>query len=217
MSRALLLFALAAGAASEPTPRGDGVELWAGQVILLGERTVPLLGRISTRSESYVLAEVRRTAQGVVLRERPCGLRIAATAGAKMTVDQASLRDQPPNEVLFVRGGGGDRLHAPAWRTEARALPIRVEAPLCGGRLWVDSAATSIARGKLLAGGGLEGEIKSRVDQTIRGVEGACLSLVAKDSTEALRGTISYRRIEAGSSCDDALRIFDLPTTGAKS
>lgn len=202
----LALLTVGSGA-SDPAPP----ELWAGHQVVFGSKKLPLLGTVETRTDTFVLAEVKRTAGGLELVERPCEVRFGEVAGARAEVSKAAVRSIPPARVQYREVQDG-RWIAKAWRSgwdEADhdrdgqpGLTVRIDAPLCGGELHVATDARSIARALGSAGGALTGELRVSVKQRVLGAEGACLGAVASDGEEKLRGWFTYVPVDAGATCE---------------
>lgn len=197
---ALLLPATAGG--------GDAI-LWAGHQVMHGEIRVPLLGRVRTRSESFLLARVMRRDDGYEISQIACRVEIAPVLGARATLAPAAVQRLPATTFsLRMRDG---RLHGPTWLSgwgeedvEGDGQPgitVHVDAPLCDGELYVASSTRSTARGheeKI----GARGELKVRSISRVLGTSGGCISAFAGDSREELRGTFAYVPVPAGATCE---------------
>ena len=189
--------------------------LWVGHQVTLGRRVLPVLGTVETRSDTWVLALVSRTAGKVELVERACRVRMAEAAGAKVTLADAAVRALPPTRVVYTRRSGAEDWRAGPWRSGWDAedhdqdghpgVSLAVDAPLCGGHLFVASRALSIARASDWQGA-LRGELKVKLAQTILGAEGACLGLVSSDRDERLLGRVAYLPVRGDATCDSLER-----------
>lgn len=180
------------GALTSPPAAG----LWAGYQEVEGNRDLPLLGTVKTLARTWFLAEVTPTPDGgFVLTQRPCHVAFKPVLGVQVEMPVSAIPKLPPSVGTF-RPEGADFV-APAWITAWDAtdidgdghpgLTMRVEAPLCGGRLYVASQATTRARARM-HNGALEGRVQVEVKQTMLGAQGACLRQFATDETEQVSG-----------------------------
>jgi hypothetical protein len=60
---------------------------------------------------------------------------------------------------------------------------------------------TSIARGELGPSDEMKGEIKAKVRQVVLDTEGACLSMLIKDSEDKSRGYFDYVPVPKDATC----------------
>jgi hypothetical protein len=190
-------------------------EVWAGGAILIGHRAVPILGKVEARTESFVLAKVTRTPQKIVLEQKSCLVQLMNPIGVKLALNKDAAEKLPPVELIFEKKGDGYWHQAPAttaWQKEdvdhdgRPGLTVNVDAPVCGGKLFVSLDTTSIARGTLASDGTLKGELKAKVRQVVLDTEGACLSVLIKDSDEKSRGTFAYGPVPDDSTCDSLIK-----------
>lgn len=205
----------AAQAGAEAAP----AETWAGHQLFLGARSVPILGNLETRSETFVIAEVERAGDEIHLLQRLCKLEVARFAGVRVSFLKEGVPKMPPTPVTFQRRGEAS-FEAVPWTTEwtyedvdqdgKPGATVVVEAPICGGTVFVGSTSRSIARGTV-ARGALEGEVRVNVAQRILETSNGCIGLVAKDTEEKMLGTFSYVPVPAGSTCESLLGA-DWPT-----
>ncbi|MFO0727800.1 MAG: hypothetical protein U1E65_28740 [Myxococcota bacterium] len=182
---------------------------WAGHQVVFGERRIPFMGTLKTRTDTFVLAELSEEGGALELRERPCHIEFAEVAGVKVRMEPETLERLPEVVVRFRKDARGQWAAGP-WGSGFGAsdddgdghpgVTLEVEAPLCGGRLYVRSEAESLARAQR-EGEGLRGELKVRLKQHILGAEGSCLSALASDSEERLSGKFRYAPVEAGTDC----------------
>jgi len=183
--------------------------LWAGHQAVHGKREVPLLGKVETRTDSYFLAEVSRDDEGrLVLLQRTCHVEIARAAGVKVSFLPGGTAKLPATKVVFEeRGGSLEASFRSGWGAEdadgdgAPGVTTVVDAPLCSGKLYVKSESRTQLRGKL-EGGGIAGEVRAVSDQETIEAEGACLSVMAKDERDAVRGTFAFAPVPAGTTCE---------------
>ncbi|MBN2362333.1 MAG: hypothetical protein JXR83_22965 [Deltaproteobacteria bacterium] len=177
---------------------------------MIGQRRMPVLGTIENRSDSFLLAEVRRTGQGIELRQRACGTRFKPVLGVKIEMPPAAVRRLPASTIRFVRGDG-DRLHARPWSVAwaeqdldgdgKPGVTIDVESPWCSGQIQVASRAVSQASGTLVDGG-MDAAIEVVTDQRILAASAWCLRAGSKDERLEQRGQVRYRPVPAGTTCE---------------
>jgi hypothetical protein len=189
-------------------------ETWAGHQVTLGSRVVPLMGRLETRTDTFVLGRVARHGDRLVVVERPCRVSFREVAGVALELSESAIRALPPVEVTFTRGPGREWRAGP-WTSgwdgadhdgdRHPGITIDVRAPLCGGKLHVASTAETRARGVMVEGA-LEGELRVRIEQRVLGTEGLCLSALAGDERSRLRGSFRYRPVPADTRCGDLER-----------
>jgi hypothetical protein len=192
-----------------PTGAASERRHWAGHQVVVGEREVPFMGKLKTRTDTFVLAEVKEEGGALEIIERPCQVSIAEVAGVEVRISEAGVARLPPVRVRYMPNKSGE-LSAGPWRSgwsEADTdqdghpgITMEIDAPLCGGRLFVSSQAESIARAHRTPQG-LSGQLKVRLSQRILGADGACLSALARDTEERLRGSFRYTEVPEGTSC----------------
>lgn len=204
----------AASMSSDPdtAPNESTTELWAGHQATVGARRVPILGTLVTRSDTFLLATIRREGDEVRLEQQLCKLDIAPFAGVKVSLLAEGVPKMPRTPVVFRRKGV--RWEAVPWSTSWNyedvdgdgkpGATVTVEAPICGGTLFVGSNSQAVARGVEKAGG-ISGELKVSVEQRILQTSGGCLALVAKDTKEQVVGTFAYVPVPAGSTCESLM------------
>lgn len=217
---AALLVLLLGGAGSpvsaDPVSATRDTETWVGHQINRGRREVHLMGTLETRTDTWVVATVRRPdARTVEISERACRVRVAEVAGVQVSMSEAAVRRLPPVLIRYLRDPRSELWHAGPWRAgwdgsdhDGDGHPgftIEVDAPLCGGRLHVASEVQSIGRARWI-GDALRGELKVKLAQKILGAEGACLSVVSSDSEDRLTGRVAYAKVAPGATCEDLAR-----------
>ncbi len=204
-----LLLTLALGAEA-PAPaalsEAGGWVLWAGHQLVTGAQSAPVIGEIRTRTDSFLLARARRTEAGWEFEQRACRVEIADVAGASVTMARPVERLPEARFTLTEKLGAFEGGWFSLWGREdvdgdgRPGATVIVDAPLCGGTLEVASRTGNFASASP-AGGALRGTIRVRVEQWILGTDGACLSLVAKDTDERMTGTFAYAEVPAGTTC----------------
>ena len=190
------------------------VELWAGHQVVIGQRQMPVLGTIENRSDSFLLAEVRHTEQGIELRQRACSMRFKPVLGVKIGMPAAAVRRLPASTIRFVRGADGllnARPWSVAWAEQdldgdgRPGVTIDVESPWCSGQIEVASKAVSQASGSLV-GDGMDVTIEVVTDQRIMQATSWCLKAGSKDERLEQRGRVRYQRVAPGSTCEQLQR-----------
>jgi hypothetical protein len=88
-----------------------------------------------------------------------------------------------------------------------------VDATICSGELYVSNRSVTWGRGRTRAGR-LEGRQDVKVEQRVLGVDGACLSMAAKDTKERMEGPFAYASVAPDSTCASLLRA-DGPVSAA--
>jgi hypothetical protein len=231
--------ALALGVGAPPAPAGEPgppaaqpaasppglVELWAGHQVVTGKRDVPLLGERETRTESWVLARVRRDAAGLELVQSACRIESAPVLGVSTLIAPAAARLLPPTRFRLERdpatgllagewAGGFD---AHDWDDDGSpGLGVEVSGPLCSGRVSVTSETTTRARG-VDAGDVLSGEVTVDVRQHVLGASARCLLLGGRDGHDEQRGTFTYVRVPDDATCDALESLaWPLPRRGTE-
>lgn len=171
---------------------------------------MPVLGTIENRTDSFLLAEVRRTAEGVELRQSACSLRFKPVLGVKITMPTTAIRKLPASRIRYRRGDA-DTLQARPWTVSwaeqdldgdgKPGVTVEVESPWCSGQIQVASKAVSQASGTLTADG-LEAAIEVATDQRIMAATSWCLSAGSKDERLDQRGRVRYQRVTPGTTCE---------------
>lgn len=201
---ALSLGHVLAWAPATPRATADDVEVWAGHQVGLGARELPLRGRVTTRTETLVLARVRKSGDKLVLEETACAIWFARVGGVSVSMDASRIPThratyEPHEGELWSRSRAG-------WGDEDvdgdgnPGMTITVDAPLCAGEIWVAHAATTRAYGTRTTDG-LQGRSKVLVEQRVLGTSNACLAMGAKDSSEMVRGPFAYTRVADDATC----------------
>lgn len=191
---------------------GEAEELWAGHQVLLGARKIPILGELQTRTESFQLAAVERQDGAIRLKQRTCRMENAPVAGVRVNFLPEGVPKMPPSIIPYTRRDGA-WVGGP-WVTEwgeedvdrdgKPGATVQVEAPICGGTLYVGGFSRATTRATEREGG-LEGEMRALVGHRILDTSGGCLKLAARDAEEKVSGTFAYRPVPAGSTCESLL------------
>lgn len=196
--------------------------LWAGHQVAFGRREVPFKGEVTTRMDSFVLARLERDGDLVELHQTACDVRFSKVAGVVVHMSAKAL---PRTRMVFSldeAAGAAPKLGtAPgadlvgrsvvAWANEDvdddghPGVTVRVQAPVCSGELYVSNRSKTKATATL-APARLQGRASVHVRQTILGAEGACLSVVAKDTDEHQSGPFAYVPVPEGTTCEMLFR-----------
>jgi hypothetical protein len=201
---ALVAVLLASPAAPPPTR-------WLGYQEVTGTKDVPVIGTLTTRNRSWFVAERHPTPAGFRLVQRPCHVDFDRVMGVKVAVAPALLANLPATDAQFDLLPDGT-FGAQGWRSgwdegdvDRDGKPgatVTVEAPMCGGKLYVASTSTTKARAKA-HNGGIDGRVQITVEQHILGADGACLKATAEDSTEQHAGWFRLVPAPDGATCAD--------------
>lgn len=185
-------------------------QLWAGHVAVKGKKILPLLGNFEPRNDTWVLAVVTEHAGVLHFEQRPCHNRIAPMAGASVTMAPDAPPRLPGASFAFAPVGAGhasERWMSGWDETDVDldghpGLSIFVDAPLCGGAIYLTSTVFSSAQGTISVDGGFTGNITADVEQHILGASNACLRLVANDSKDRVMGAFAYVPVPQDTTCD---------------
>jgi len=181
----------------------DG-QVWAGHQVTFGRRDVPFKGEVQTRTDTWALARVRYDGDRLTLTQEACMVVVKPVAGVKVFMDARSL---PANEFGFQPNGEDLRGRSVvSWSDEDvdgdghPGMTVHIDSNVCSGDLYVGNDSRTRARAQRV-GGALRGRATVTVDQTILGAKGACLSVVATDTHEVVRGPFAYAPIDRGATC----------------
>ena len=182
---------------------------WAGHQVTLGSRWVPFKGKVRTRMDSFVIARATWEDGRFVLTQEACAVRFDKVAGVRVHMDARHL---PRSVFTFTpreRDQTFDGRSRVVWNEEdvdhdgKPGMTIRVAARVCSGSLHVTNDSTTTATARFREGGTFGGNARVRVEQRVLGAEGACLSMVADDTSEQVDGPFAYTPVPAGTSCRD--------------
>ncbi|MBC7794681.1 MAG: hypothetical protein H7Z43_13335 [Clostridia bacterium] len=184
-------------------------ELWAGNQVLTGEHSLGILGSVKTRSDSYVLAHVEYTAEGVRLTQWACDVVMAKAGGTDTALNSGVAPRLPVTRIEFLNQPDGSLLAKPwtsGWDAtdhDGDGLPgvtINVDAAMCDGKLFIASTAYSEAHANSVARG-MQGDVTVRVSQKILGASNMCLGIAASDSQDQLAGRFAYVPVPSSTTC----------------
>lgn len=192
---------------------GDDVlstERWAGHQVVRGVKKVPFLGELETRTDTYILADVARRADGSIeLMQKACKVKFKKVAGVNVSVDGPAM---PKNKVVFEPVDGVFKSRSVVkWGSKDidgdghPGATVRVDASICSGSLYVTNKATTNALAKTSRAGTLTGTVSVRVLQEVLGAKGRCLQKSAKDIDERYRGKFSYKKVDDDATCSELL------------
>jgi hypothetical protein len=195
-----------------PTPKA-APGLWAGYEVVEGQRTVPVLGTIPTRRRAWFLARWRPDAGDagrMILERQPCGVAFDKAKGVQVSLPQTFVRQRPTETVRFNRDAAGG-FRGGQWQTGwgpedadgdgHPGVSVQVDAPLCGGALYISSSSRNqaVAHRK---GAALLGRIRTEVRQRVLGASGACLRATASDTVERKAGWFRLVPAPDDATCD---------------
>lgn len=185
----------------------DG-QVWAGHQVTRGRRDIPFKGKVTTRTDTWLLARVHRDGDAITLTQEACAVAFKPVGGVKVRMDARSL---PANEVEFTPNGvdlKGSSLVS--WKREDvdgdghPGMTVHVDSSVCSGELYVSNRSRTRARA-IADGGALRGKALVTVDQEVLGAKGACLSMVASDTHELVSGPFAYTPVDRGATCSALL------------
>ncbi len=199
-----LIVAVAANPSGEtvsPTP-----QMWAGHHVVYGSRKVPVRGRVRTRMDTFVLAKIVERGDQLEIVEQPCDVKITPVGGINVTMNatdvpaaKLDLSANTPNQWQgSAENGWGDQ---DIDHDGHPGMTVTVDAPICSGKLYVSQRARTVAR-LHRAGNHISGSTHVSVHQTILGAEGACLSVLAKDTREVVSGPRAYVPVPPQTTCE---------------
>ncbi len=204
MAWLLLLMAVkgASGDAAE-------AETWVGQYVQEGLRQVPLSGKKEVHTETFVVAQVRRSDGQLDFTEHVCRIQVRPVKGVTVTMSPNTIAHLPPTKfTLSVHDGqvsGGP--WTSGWGAEDLdrdghpGVTVHVGGTFCSGDLYVSSETrTSLTSGQI-KDSQLSGLLSGLVRQRVLGADGLCLRSMAGDSQEVQMGTIAYRRVASDTTC----------------
>jgi hypothetical protein len=190
----------------ETTP----VELWAGHHILRGMRHVPLHSAVLDEAENFVLAKVQRRGDHIELRQHFCRIESKPVKGVTVAFSRTAVARMPASTVIIDVAADGQVKIAPwdvDWGREDMdgdgkpGTTLAVSGTFCSGDVYVSSQSHYSVERAHLDGNGLSGDLKVEQKQQILGASGLCLRAMAGDSNEIQRGTLVYRAVPAGTTC----------------
>lgn len=196
------------GSVSPPTT--VETELWAGHQISFGERKIPFKGNVQTRTDTYILARVHKQENQLKLIQKACQVKVSPVAGVQVSVPADRLQ---VNAIQLVRDQNQDYQGSSRvrWQTQDvdndgfPGMTVGVRAPVCSGDLYVTNDASTKATATL-TDAGLRGFASVTIHQQVIGAKGVCLSVVAKDVKEQVRGPFAYTRVNGQEDCQSLLR-----------
>lgn len=185
-------------------------ELWASHQIVFGSREVPFRGTVTTRTDTFALARVRRRDDSIEVVQTACRVLIEPVGNVEVTIaasglPRSTMRFAADDEGSFVAnavlGWGEDDVDGDG----NPGVTVGVDAPVCSGELYVSSESTTRAVGRF-HGTRFAGEARVRVVQHVIDAKGACLSVVASDTDERVRGPFAFVPVSADATCESLLQ-----------
>ena len=193
-----------------PPVEASPVELWAGHHILRGMRHVPLHSDVLDEAENFVLAKVQRRGDRIELRQHFCRIESKPIKGVTVAFSHAAVSHMPTSTVIIDVVADGQAKIAPwevDWGREDMdgdgkpGATLTVSGTFCSGDVYVSSQSHYTVERAQLDSNGLSGELQVVQKQQILGASGLCLRAMAGDSSETQRGTLAYRPVPAGTTC----------------
>lgn len=202
-----LLTAVRADPVETPLAPAAGV-VWVGRLAVHAERHIPLVGQVTFRTDTFVLADVVGTEDGWRLEQRVCRVEFSKAAGAQVSLDPTGPAGMPKVNVFFRADGDQFRgSWASGWdeadhdRDGEPGITFHVAAPICSGSLFFRSAAQNAAVGRPQPGLALTGELAVDVRQEVLGARGACLRLFTRNRDDHFTGRFAYQEAPVGTTC----------------
>lgn len=187
--------------------------LWAGHQVVYGKKHLAVLGTVSTRSDTFLIARAVLHPDGVSIVQRPCRVTFRKTAGVVTAMRSKRPGFLPEVRVEFV-GLRGGWLQALPWEVDwggadldedgNPGVTVDVKSFFCSGEIWVSNRTVAVARGRF-AGDRFEGRLRVRVRQTLLGASSRCLSWGISEGEERLQGRFVYVPVPEGSTCETLL------------
>jgi hypothetical protein len=185
--------------ASEPE-----TEWWAGHQVTLGSRDLPMRGRVTTRTETLVLARVRVGEDRIVLEETACAVWFDRVGAVSVSMDARRI---PTHRASYtLRDGEYWSRSRAGWGDEDidddgnPGMTIAVDAPMCSGEIYVAHQASTRAFATRSADA-FSGRARVLIEQRVLGTSNACLGMGARDSAEVVRGPFAYVPVPDGTTC----------------
>jgi hypothetical protein len=184
-------------------------ELWAGHQVLTGKHSLGILGSVTTRTDTYVLAHAERTPEGIRLTQWACNVVMAKAGGTDTALNTGAAPRLPLTHTQFVTQDDGSLVATPwtsGWDEAdhdgdgSPGVTVNVDAMMCDGKLAIASTAHSEARATLRERG-MEGDVTVRVSQKILGASNMCLGMAAGDSEDQMTGRFVYVPVPSDTTC----------------
>lgn len=220
-----LVALLGLGASAAPANNGLGTtHLWAGHQVLVGEKAVPIIGKVETRTDTYFIATFEKRGAEWVLKQRVCKTTIKPTLGVTVRFPKGTVQKLPSTDVTFDQAPDGYWYATPwtsGWGKEDLdadghpGITLDIGAPLCSGQVYVASQSTSQARAKRTDDLWV-GQIRVQVAQKTLGASNKCLTLLSNDDDDKAHGTFAYTKVPDGSTCESLEKKHAWPTRAAE-
>lgn len=177
--------------------------------MVIGARPLPVLGDLETRSESYVLAEVERQGDTIVLRQRACRFGFKKVLGVGVEMSPRTIAQLPRATIRFRPDAGGG-LSARPWtiswgdedidRDGKPGASVKVSSSLCSGNIYTASRAVTTAEARL-TDDGMAGTVVVHNQERVIETSEWCLGSGSKGEVERQTGWFRYVRVDPGSTC----------------
>ncbi|MDF1565264.1 MAG: hypothetical protein P1V51_19665 [Deltaproteobacteria bacterium] len=197
----------------EPAPATEIVHYWAGHQVVWGKKKVSIVGDVSTRSDTFLVARAVERPDSLTIEQQPCRSIFQKTAGVKTSMRSKKPDFMPMATVEFV-GLRGGWLQALPWIADWQkkdydadghpGVTIDVESFFCSGEMYITKRSESVARGRF-DGDRFEGVLRTSVVQTLLGASASCLEWGVSDRVERLQGRFLFVPVPAGTTCKSLL------------
>jgi hypothetical protein len=215
-SLALMLSLPIAGQAmaQESTP-APALELWAGHQVVIGSRPLPVLGDLETRSESFLLAEVERAGDTIVLKQRACRFAFKKVLGVSVEMSPQTIARLPRSTLRFARSPDGSYRAGPwtvSWGEEDidrdghPGATVQVSSSMCSGTIYTASEVRTSARATLTAEDALQGTVDVLNRERVIDTSEWCLGAGSKGKLEKQQGWFRYVRVDPNTTCASLAR-----------
>ncbi len=197
--------------APEPETQDAETARWIGTLAVLGEKKIPLLGKVKFRTDTHVIATAtRNNDQGWTVTQSTCSVSFSKTMGAQVTLDNEAPSSMPTTSYDWSVDPDGN------WNANWKSgwddsdhdsdghpgITFNVKAPFCGGAIYMGSAADQTATGRPTSARVVEGPFKIWVEQRILGAKGRCLNLMTRDEAQWMAGRFAFVDMPVETTCD---------------
>jgi hypothetical protein len=170
---------------------------------------VPLSGQKQVHTETFVIAQVRRSGDQLNFAESVCRIEVRPVKKVTATMSPAAIQRLPAAKfTLTVQDG---QVSGPTWSSGWGAedvdgdghpgVTVQIGGTFCSGALYISNQTrTSLTSGKM-EDAQLSGLVSGLVRQRVLGADGLCLRTMVGDSEEIQMGTVAYARVADGTTC----------------
>ena len=215
MKQALSFAAVLLAVAIPVESSADDEVVWAGHQVVTGVKKIPLLGELETRTDTFVVARVKKVGDTISFIQSPCRSVFKEVAGVSTAIHSKKTGWMPTVEFSFLpirkkgwyqavpytNGWGDEDLDS----DDNPGVTVDVDSMLCSGQVYVTAHNEIQARGKFV-GDSFEGIMKVNAKQTPLGAEKTCLRMVVSEQVSKLKGTFAYTEVSADATCESLLK-----------